>query len=281
MTYRSLLVAIGQDPACAARTEVALRLAATLDAHLVGLAPTGIVELPVWPEAEPTFNDFAARAASRLQSQAEQAAERFRERCRAAGARSFEAVVDAAATVPSLVGHIHCSDLAILSQGHPDAPDAGAAREVVEQVVLQSARPTLLLPYAGKVETLGTRAMVAWDDSRESARALWDALPLLQRATQVDIVSWKESAAADDARLAARLEALKRWLMWHGVPAGTHIEVAADIGIAEAMLSRAADFSADLIVMGAYGHARWTERVLGGATRGLLEAMTVPVLMSH
>ena len=189
MTYRSLLVAIDQDPACAARTDVALRLAATLDAHLVGLAPTGIVELPVWPEAEPAFDDFAARAASRLKSQAEQAAERFRERCRAAGAKSFEAVVDAAARVPSLVGHIHCSDLAILSQGHPDAADASAAREVLEQVVLQSARPTLVLPYAGKVETLGARAMVAWDDSREAARALWDALPLLQRATQVDIVS--------------------------------------------------------------------------------------------
>src|SRR5678816_3285618 len=214
MTYRSLLVALDQDPACAARTEVALRLAATLDAHLVGLAPTGIVELPVWPEADPAVNDFAARAARRLQSQAEQAAERFRERCRAAGAKSFEAVVDAAAAVASLVGHIHCSDLAIVSQAHPAAPDAGAAREVVEQVVLQSARPTLVLPYAGRIETLGTRVMVAWDDSREAARALWDALPLLQRAAQLDIVSWKESTAVEDARLSARLDALKRWLMW-------------------------------------------------------------------
>ena len=281
MTYRSLLVALDHDSACAARTEVALRLAATLDAHLVGLAPTGIVQVPVWPRGDETVNDFAARAVGRLQSQAEAAAERFRERCRAAGAKSFEAVVDAADAVPSLVGHIHCSDLAVLSQAHPAAPDAGAAREVVEQVVLQSARPTLVLPYAGRVETLGTRAMVAWDDSREAARALWDALPLLQRATQVDILCWKESAPVDDARLSARLEALKRWLMWHGVPARVHTEVAADIGIAEAMLSRAADLSADLIVMGAYGHARWSERVLGGATRGLLEAMTVPVLMSH
>jgi nucleotide-binding universal stress UspA family protein len=68
--------------------------------------------------------------------------------------------------------------------------------------------------------------------------------------------------------------------MWQGVTAETHVETT-DIGIAEAMLSRAADHGADLIVMGAYGHARWAERVLGGATRGLLASMTVPVLMSH
>jgi len=281
MTYRSLLVALDQEPACAARVDVALRLAAKLDAHLVGLAPTGIVDLPMWPEADPAVGQFATRAASRLQAQAEQAAERFRARCSSAGVKSFEAVVDAAAAVPSLIGHSHCSDLVILTQARPDTRDHASTRELVEQVVLQSARPTLLLPYAGAVQTLGTRALVAWDDSREAARALWDALPLLRLAEQVEVTSWKESAAVDDARLAARLEALNRWLLWHGVSSRVHTEVSADIGIAEAMLSRAADFSADLIVMGAYGHARWTERMLGGATRGLLDAMTVPVLMSH
>jgi len=281
MTYRSLLVALDQEPTCTARIDVALRLAASLDAHVVGLAPTGIVDLPMWPEADPAVGEFATRAAGRLQAQAEQAAERFRERCRSAGAKSFEAVVDAAAAVPSVIGHGHCSDLVILTQAQPDSPGHAATRQLVEQVVLQSARPTLLLPYAGAFETLGRRALVAWDDSREAARALWDALPLLRRAEQVEVVSWQESPAVDDARLASRLEALQRWLLWHGVSSRTHSEVAADIGIAEAMLSRAADFSADLIVMGAYGHARWTERMLGGATRGLLEAMTVPVLMSH
>jgi nucleotide-binding universal stress UspA family protein len=281
MTYRSLLVVLDQGPTCVARTDVALRLAATLDAHVVGLAPTGIVDLPMWPEADPAVGEFATRAASRLQAQAEQAAERFRERCGSAGTKSFEAVVDAADAVPSVIGHGHCSDLVILTQARPDTPGHAATRELVEQVVLQSARPTLLLPYTGALETLGRRPLVAWDDSREAARALWDALPLLRLAEQVEVVSWKESSAIDDARLTARLEALNRWLLWHGVASRMHTEVSVDIGIAEAMLSRAADLSADLIVMGAYGHARWTERMLGGATRGLLEAMTVPVLMSH
>ena len=79
---------------------------------------------------------------------------------------------------------------------------------------------------------------------------------------------------------APRLDALQHWLMWQGVSADVRIETTG-VDIADAMLSRAADFGADLIVMGAYGHARWAERVLGGATRGLLASMTVPVLMSH
>ena len=86
--------------------------------------------------------------------------------------------------------------------------------------------------------------------------------------------------AYQDLGPGARLDALLKWLLWQGVAAEARVETT-EIDIGNAMLSRAADYQADLIVMGAYGHARWTERVLGGATRGLLDAMTVPVLMSH
>jgi nucleotide-binding universal stress UspA family protein len=122
--------------------------------------------------------------------------------------------------------------------------------------------------------------MVAWDDSREAARAVSDALPLLRRAGQVQVVSWNEAGTEADTRLNERMDALRQWLTWQGVPAETRVETTA-VSISDAMLSRAADLGADLVVMGAYGHSRWTERVLGGATRGLLTSMTVPVLMSH
>jgi len=122
--------------------------------------------------------------------------------------------------------------------------------------------------------------MVAWDDSREAARALADSLPLLRRFGAVQLVAWNESDE-DDATLRARLDAVCRWLARHEIEATARVEARPAAEIADAMLSRAADFEADLIVMGAYGHARWTERVLGGATRGILASMTVPVLMSH
>ena len=280
MTYRSLLVLLDHDPLCAARSQAAMRLARALDCHLVGVAPTGRIDLPASAHAASALADFAALAWDTLRGQAEQATERFRDECRAAGVRSCEAVIDESDKAPSLVRHAHCSDLTLLTQADPASPEYRLARDLVEQVLLYSARPTLILPYAGRFDSIGTNVLVAWDDSRESARAVSDALPLLRLAQSVLVVSWNEAGAIEDKTLSPRLEALQRWLMWQGVSADVRVEKTG-IGIAEAMLSRAAELSTDLIVMGAYGHARWTERVLGGATRGLLASMKVPVLMSH
>jgi nucleotide-binding universal stress UspA family protein len=280
MTYRSLLVHLNQDPLCAARVQIALRLAKDLDCHLVGVAPTSLVDLPATVTAAASLADFAALAWDALREQADQAAQQFRRACLAAGLKSFEAVVDDADPAPSLVRHAHCSDLTLLTQADPAARDHSLAQAMVEQVVLHSARATLMLPCAGRFDNVGTEVLVAWDDSREAARALADALPLLRRAQRVQVVSWNELRSPVDKTLQQRLDALRQWLMWHGVMAEVHIETT-KIPIAEAMLSRAADLNTDLIVMGAYGHARWAERMLGGATRGLLASMTVPVLMSH
>ena len=280
MTYRSLLVLLDQDPLCAARSQAAMRLANVLDCHLVGVAPTGLIDLPVSAPAAASLADFAALAWDTLRDQAEQVAVRFRDECRAAGVKSSEAVIDESDKAPSLVRHAHCSDLTMLTQADPAAPGHRLVQDLVEQVLLYSARPTLILPYAGRFDTIGTNVMVAWDDSREAARAVSDALPLLRLAEHVQVVSWNEAGAIEDKTLRPRLDALHRWLMWQGVSAEVRVETTSG-GIADAMLSRAADLNSDLIVMGAYGHARWTERVLGGATRGLLASMTVPVLMSH
>ena len=280
MTYRSLIVLLDADPLCTARIEAAIRLARDLDCHLVGVAPTGLFNMPVSSDAATALAEYAALAWDTLRDQADQAAQRFRDECRAAGIKSFEAVVDESDKAQSLVRHAHCSDLTMLTQADPAAVGHRSAQSLVEQVVIHSARPTLILPYAGRLDTVNTNVMVAWDDSREAARALSDALPLLRIAKRVQVVSWNEAGADDDKTLSLRLDALHQWLMWQGVSAEMCSETTG-MDIADAMLSRAADLNADLIVMGAYGHARWTERVLGGATRGLLTSMTVPVLMSH
>jgi nucleotide-binding universal stress UspA family protein len=280
MTDRSLLVQLDHQRLCGTRTRLAIRLAADLDCHLVGLAPTGLIDVPTTAASAAALSEYATLAWNDLRDQAHLAAQRFRNDCRDARLASFEAVVDEGDAAQSLVRHAHCSDLTVLSQADPDSGDQASAQAIVEQVVLHSARPTLIAPFAAGFERLGRTAMVAWDDSREAARAVSDALPLLRRAERVQVVSWNEKGVPRDATLHPRLDALHRWLMWHGVRAEIGVETTA-IGIAEAMLSRAADLDADLIVMGAYGHARWAERMLGGATRGLLVAMTVPVLMSH
>jgi nucleotide-binding universal stress UspA family protein len=277
MTYRSLLVMLDHDPHCAARTRIAIDLAKRMGSHLVGLAPTGLVDLPTAPSLAAAVGEFVATAWEAARTDAERAAETFREACRAAALKSFEAVVDEADKADSVVRHAHCSDLTLISQADPAATDFRAAQELVEQVILYSARPSLVVPYIDPPGSLGSRALVAWDDSREAARAVSDALPLLRLAQRVQVIEW---SAPGDTTKPRRHDALTQWLLWQGVIAESQHEVS-DLSIADAMLSRAADLECDLLVMGAYGHARWAERVLGGATRGLLAGMTLPVLMSH
>ena len=281
MTYRSLLVLLDQSPQRAARSDAAIRLAKALDCHLVGLFPIGPT-LPVAAEAFGAASDLAAIGQGTPRDQAERTTELFREQCRVAGVRSFEATVDEADSASSLVSHAHCSDLTILTKADPAAPDHRTAQELVEHVVLYSARPTLILPYAGRFDTIGTigtNVMVAWDDSRAAARALSDALPLLRLAKHVQLVTWKEEGVNGEKVLRARCDELRQWLVRHEVLADVSIETM-DIGVVDAMLSHAAHLRTDLIVMGAYGHTR-SSHVQDGTTCGLLAAISVPVLFSH
>jgi nucleotide-binding universal stress UspA family protein len=122
--------------------------------------------------------------------------------------------------------------------------------------------------------------LVAWKETRESARAVADAIPFLERAREVVVVSI--SAAGEESVREKLADAdIAGWLARHGVPATVRHEVAEDVDAGSLLLSRAADFGADLIVMGAYSRPRLSEMVLGGVTRLMLESTTVPVLMSH
>ena len=130
-------------------------------------------------------------------------------------------------------------------------------------------------------QTPGKRVLVAWDSSREAARAVNDSLPLLARADAVHVVSINPRGhkPGELDRLPGADICLQ--LARHGVKAEAQHLVATDIEVGDLLLSRAADMGADLLVMGAYGHSRWREIVLGGATRQILGEMTVPVIMSH
>ena len=280
MTYRSLLLMLDPSPLCRGRTDLAIGMARKMDCHLVGLAPTGLIELPATLNASASLAELNAMGWDAMRQRARHSADTFAQACRDAGLGSFEAVVDEFDMAGSLVRHAHCSDLCVLSQADPQEPAYHWNQAVLERVIMDCARPTLVVPYAGRFAQVGSRALVAWDNSRESTRAVSDALPLLRRATQVDVVIWNEDEASESTTRRQDLTALQKWLMWQGVAADVQVESTA-IDIADAMLSRASDAGADLIVMGAYGHARLAERVLGGATRGLLNSMTVPVLMSH
>ncbi len=151
--------------------------------------------------------------------------------------------------------------------------------------------PLLFVPAAGSVDADVKRVLVAWSGTRESARALRDALPLLKRAAAVELLRFGNAEAGLDEPL----EPVVSYLKFHGVSATCSVlpvraisfsermlnPTVVDASVAELLLSHAADSDADMVVMGGYGHTRAFELVLGGVSRTMLHSMTLPVLMSH
>src|SRR5215471_6305021 len=154
---------------------------------------------------------------------------------------------------------------------------ADKTRQAFEHV---SGRPILVVPYVGNFADLGRRVVIGWNASREAARAVNDAMPLLTSAETVTVLTIdpREGPRAHGELPGADISL---HLARHGVKAEIERTVSADLPVGEVLLSRVADLGADLLVMGAYGHSRARELLLGGATRSLLRSMTLPVLMSH
>jgi nucleotide-binding universal stress UspA family protein len=167
-------------------------------------------------------------------------------------------------------------DLAVVAQAEPDK--LPARQPIIEAALFDSGRPILLVPYIQREGLRLDRVMVCWDGSRTAARAVGDAMSFLAKAKAVEIVlvaseagKSNEIAGADIAHHLAR----------HGLKVELKQIVVRDLDVGNTILSHAADTEADFIVMGGYGHSRLREFVLGGATRSILSAMTVPILMSH
>ena len=178
-----------------------------------------------------------------------------------------------------VVRHARHSDVLILGQENAGDVEAATGNDFVEQVLLSAGRPVIVLPTAGSFRNAGARVLYCWNQSRESARAIADAAPLLRGASALRADAGPRgpgrSGSAGFLRRPGRLLRQPRLS-----PAGVGFRDAREAGIGDAILSAAADFGADLIVMGAYGHSRTRQWIMGGATRSLLEAMTLPVFFS-
>ena len=166
------------------------------------------------------------------------------------------------------------ADLLVLGQHHGDRRKAGVSPDFVQAVLIASGKPALVVPCAGVHDSDFDTVLVAWKESRESARALSAAMPLLGRAASVHV-------ALDHATPDAHRALLQQFLRRHDVQAQFHPLATPAPQAGDALLSMAADLGAGLMVMGCYGHSRGRELVLGGATRSVLHSMTVPVLMAH
>lgn len=256
--------------------DFAISLATLFEAHLSARAMA--CKLPIGGSIlDGASADFIDTFTAEREEEAEQARKSFDERARRADIRSDSSIVtDFTAEVAQIFAETaRHYDLSVVGQEarENDLPES----LIIEAALFESGRPVLVVPYIQKSGIKLDRVMLCWDGSRNAARALGDAMPLLKRAGRIDVVTVDAKERRNTIRGAQIADHLAR----QGLKVDLKPIVAPDSDVASVVLSQAADSETDLIVMGGYGHTRLREFILGGATRGMLESMTVPILMSH
>jgi nucleotide-binding universal stress UspA family protein len=284
MGYKEILVTVGTGPAGSERLDLAAALAERFEAHLIGLhtaltplapAAGGYFERFDRSLLDPLYREFSEGLVEREQT----ARSLFSE---VAAKRRLAAEWRTSAGYPSEDAALHGRyvDLVILGQTDPDNIEEALVSPSPEEVALAVGRPVLVVPYAGQFQECGRRVLVAWNASRAATRAINDAMPLLAGAEAVTVLSVDPT---EDGRAHGDVPGMDIavHLARHGVKADVESTASGGIGVGNALLSRASDIGADLLVMGAYGHSRLREMILGGATREVLDHVSLPVLMAH
>jgi nucleotide-binding universal stress UspA family protein len=266
MKLCEILVHLDQSPRAQARLDIAASLVRQHGAHLTALH---VIDVAIPVMAMGDGGGGGAVIAELM--------EQMRQSALATGAKlkaAFEAALaregimgewrQVEGTTPEILAlHGRYADLLVLGQDDPEGDNRG----LLEAALFDSGRPVLAIPYAGNFKSIGKRVLVGWNASREATRALHDALPLIAKAETATVFlanpkhglgAHGEEPGADIARHLAR----------HGLK----VEVAKAV---------ADDVSDSALLMGAYGHSRFREFILGGVTRSLLREMTIPVLLSH
>jgi nucleotide-binding universal stress UspA family protein len=172
--------------------------------------------------------------------------------------------------------HSHYTDIVLLAQGSGDDVPVGPALNLPGDLVLTAGRPVMVVPWKGARTPIGKRVLIGWNGSTEATRALNDALPILEKADAVKILTVGE----EDTHHLQGSE-IAQHLSRHGVKAEADHAQESDSSSSETLIFEAKDFGADLLICGAWGHSRMFETVLGGVTRDLLRRMELPLLMSH
>ena len=279
MKYKNILVHLDNSGGCRKRLEVAFALARENEAHLLGLfiVPTYIV--PSYVEAQISvdlINDVTEKALER----ARETTASYQQLAEDAGVKLQTVVLEGQA-IPVLREHSKYADLLLLGQDHPEDLD-NTSYGLADALLFEGACACMVVPHSGNLATPGKRVLLTWNASRESARALREAMPLLRRAETVVVLSSEPDDSNDEvANGHPHASALLKLLESHGIEGISSGFNNLDVGASEAIIGQAAEMNADLIVMGAYGHTRLREIILGGVTRDLLKRAPTCLLLAH
>lgn len=277
MAIKNILVHIDHSAACVLRVNAAIDLAKTNDARLSALFVIPDYFVPSYVEAQISA-DIISQISDQAIARAKETQSKIKAQVKEAGFE-VECYIEEGNIVAILSDYARYADLVVLGQSQPDDPD-NISEGLADHLVIEGGAPCLVIPYIGGRQTLGKRILVAWNESRESARALRDSLPLLQQAEQVSVLLIKHKSHHED-HTAMQEKVILGYLANHGISGKISLCIDNHLDPGNTLLAQASDNDCDLIVMGAYGHSRLREMVLGGVTRHLLKEMTVPVFISH
>lgn len=279
MTYKTVLMVISNPDHAKRMFDYVAPLVEKWGSHLIGVhtEPTGAYLAMPMGIPDGGVYDMLLNRAKEKAAECKKAAES------AASSKGLEIEwrsyqADTGDNARTALSSAYRSDLVVAMQQDPSVKSANYTN--IETLLFDTGRPVLLVPYAGNPPSTIKRAMVAWNGSREAARAVFDALPLLKEAQETEVFVVDPEDTRDQSAPFAGSE-IASSLARHGINVSVEIERSADISVAATIENRAAETGADLLIMGAYGHSRLREMVFGGATRTILQSMPVMTLMSH
>lgn len=280
MTYKTIVTHLASPERAGPLLDLTVPLAKRCGARQVGLHVipqvlsaygTVDVQLPA---------DVIERQYRELRERADRIETVFSDKARSTGVTAEWRCVDArhGDIAEDVADQSLCTDLIVLGLDTGASPNAWT--DVPARIALQTGRPVLAIPNPDAIQSLGKHALVAWNTSREAARAAFDAIPLMADADCVDILAIDPGTQGGNEELTHGQE-LAACLRGHGIKVNAEVTHRQGIPVSEVILNRIAENNCDLLVMGCYGHSRLRESLFGGATRELLQHLRVPILMSH
>jgi nucleotide-binding universal stress UspA family protein len=275
MTYKTILVHLAHDQAHRTRLKVGIALASRYEAHLVALYIATPVSMPAEIAGRAASAAYIAEATEAAREHADHIHAEIESLC-ARQKLSWEWLTAEGDHLDILGLHSQYADLALVSHSRAELIEDRVVFHVPEHLPLVASCPVIVLPTEGEPNPIEDHVMIAWKECREAARAVASALPILQRAGHVTVLTVLPAEREDlpGGRLA-------EYLARHGVKAHAVNDIDGHANIGEVILAHARQEKASLVVMGAYGHSRLREMVLGGVTRHVLGHLSVPVLLSH
>ncbi|MBN9259349.1 MAG: universal stress protein [Hyphomicrobium sp.] len=280
MAYKSILVHLNNEGRVKRLMSAAMQLALPSNSHV-----TGLFVVPPAPPKSPLLPMISGGAIASALDAYRKTGEGIH--------KAFDEAISAQPVVgewrlhqakrpgyvEAVLDHARSADVVVAAQKESDW-DYADMFDVPDWLAMEGGRPVLIVPKAGELGSIGERVVVAWNNSRESARAVFDALPLLQKANEVTVLSVEEAGKPEATSEIAGAE-IGATLARHGVKVNVQQTKPGRGDAGVELLAQVSAHRADLLVMGCFGRSRLREFVLGGASRHVLQNATVPVLMSH